>query len=300
MRLLRRTHQGEGGFSVAELLIAMTLMLIVLDATLMAFSRFETTSRIATVRNDSQDRLRTATDRLARDLRNIAGSNFTQSAIDRATAYDLMFLSVDPTGPSSGQNAANVRRVRYCLDASNPANEVLWMQVQTWTSSAPPSPPSTGLCPDPSWGNQRDYADYITNQNAGQNRPAFSYNSGTPAAIATVHADFVVNVNQGNGPPRETELSTGVFLRNQTLPPVASFTATPQSNYRVVLNGSTSYDPGGQALTYVWYDGATKVGTGITFTYQGATGGAHVLALKAFDPAGLEGDSPTQTVTLAP
>ena len=83
---------------------------------------------------------------------------------------------------------------------------------------------------------------------------------------------------------------------------MANFTATPQSNYRLVLNGSESYSPSGSDLTYVWYDGSTKIGgcagSGITCTYTASSGGQHTMTLKVFDPAGLEGDAAPQTVTL--
>ena len=298
MSTLRRLLREERGFSLPELLISMVLMFVVLDATLLAFNQFQSLTAVATTRQDSQDRLRTALDRLSRDLRGISGSTLSQTAIDNAGAYDVMFLSVDPTGPNSGANAANLRRVRYCVDNSTPSNEVLWFQTQTWTGASVPAAPSTASCPDPAWGNQTDYVDHVTNEYNGQNRPAFSYNSASRPSITTVHAGVYLNVNGNSGPPRETHLSTGVFLRNQNLAPVAGFTADPQSNYRVILNGTASYDPEGQDLTYVWYDGATQKGTGQTFVYSAGSGGPHTLSLKVFDPGGMEGDAPSQVVTL--
>jgi hypothetical protein len=301
MTALRRLLADQSGYNLVELLVAMTLMIVVLGATLLVFNNYENVNRQVNVRNDSQDRLRTALDRLAHDLRNVAGANASQTSLDKASAYDLMFLSVDPSGPNSGQNAANIRRVRYCLDNGNPANEVLWMQVQTWTTQQVPTAPSTTSCPssDSAWtGGPTRYADQITNENNGQNRPGFSFNSASPNTDTLVHADFFVNTNPSSGPPTETHLSTGVFLRNQGLPPTASFTATTGPNYTVTLNGSISSSPQGAPLTYVWYDGATKIGNGITMTYQGSAG-SHTLQLKVFDPAGLEGDAPTQAVTLS-
>jgi prepilin-type N-terminal cleavage/methylation domain-containing protein len=307
MRLLRRLASDERGFSLPELLIAMVLMLIVLDATLMVFGQFEINTRAATVRNDTQDRTRNALDRIAHDLRSLSGTTPALAPIAKASDYDLVFLTVNPVGPNSGQNAANTQRVRYCLDNSNPANEVLWSQTQTWTAATAPAVPDTSACPsaDANWnaGNLR-YADKITNEYNNQLRPLFSF-TGDPNTLSTIsliHADLWVNTNTGTGPPLESHLSTGVYLRNQDQPPTAIFTAQAQSNYRVVLNGSQSYSPQGSTLTYVWYDGATKISsctaTAIPCVYTASSGGAHILQLKAFDPAGLEGDSATQTVTL--
>ena len=36
--------------------------------------------------------------------------------VDRAGARDLIFQTVDPVGPNAGDNASNVKRIRYCLD----------------------------------------------------------------------------------------------------------------------------------------------------------------------------------------
>jgi type II secretory pathway pseudopilin PulG len=288
----------EHGWSLVELLVAMTMMIVVLGATLTLWNSFEANARVASIRADTQDRLRTALDRLARDLRNVAGTNPAQSPLDRATTYDLIFLSVDPNGPSGGLNSTSTRRLRYCLNNSNPANEQVWVQVQTWTSASPPSVPSSNSCPDSGWGNQTLYADSITNEVNGQSRPMFSFTTGVSGVITNIHADMWANVNQGTGPPSETHMSTGVFLRNQDQPPVGSFTAQPQAHYGVILNGSASYDPEGQPLSYSWYDGTTKVGAGITFTYTASSGGNHTLSLKVFDPASLEGDAPAQTVSL--
>jgi len=307
MRPIRRLRQDQHGFSLVELLAAMLLMIIILGATLLLFQGFEVSNRVENTRSDTQDRTRTALDRLAHDLRNLAGSSPGLAVINKASSYDLVFLTVNPIGPNTGQNAANVERIRYCLDNTNPANEVLWSQTQTWTTQAVPSIPSTGVCPstDTGWnGGTLRYANLITNEYNGQDRPLFSFNASPTALnnISLIHADLWINTNTGSGPPLESHLGTGVYLRNQDQPPVANFTATPQSNYRLVLNGSLSYSPSGSDLTYVWYDGTTKIsgcsGSGITCTYTASGGGQHTITLKVFDPAGLEGDSAPQTVTL--
>ena len=143
----------QRGFTLVELLSAMLLMIIILSATLLLFQGFERSNRIESTRTDTQDRTRTALDRLAHDLRNLAGSSPGQPVINKASDYDLVFLTVNPVGPNTGQNAANVQRVRYCLDNTNPANEVLWSQVQTWTTLGTPAVPDTSACPsnDTNW-----------------------------------------------------------------------------------------------------------------------------------------------------
>ena len=93
--------------------------------------------------------------------------------------------------------------------------------------------------------------------------------------------------------PAQGVLRSQVFLRNQNEAPVASLTATASGLLRVLLNGSASFDPEGQELTYKWYEGTTLLGSGIVLQSQLATVGSHTLTLKVYDPAGLEGTATT-------
>ena len=95
--------------------------------------------------------------------------------------------------------------------------------------------------------------------------------------------------------PQQYAPEAGVFLRNQNRRPVAAFSASATAQ-GIVLNGSASSDPEGEPLTYVWYDGTTKIGEGITFTYPVAAGSSHTIQLKVYDPAVLEGVAAPQVV----
>ncbi len=303
-----RRARAEQGFTLVELLMAMSLMIVMLTAALGTLEQFTGTSNANQVQNQAQDQARTTIDILARQLRNLASPTPVQpQAVEKNDPYDLVFLSVNPVGPAIAPNGTNSRRIRYCLNASSPTNEVLWRQTQTWTSATPPPLPSTASCPDYTggWnpGATRVVASNIVNQTAGQNRPVWYYNSSTLATISSIETDLYVNAQPGKK-PGETRLTTGIFLRNQNRPPTASLTAQATGNGHVLLNGSSSADPENQSLSYVWYDGATKVGTGVTLDYvpcppPGAPcpGSSHALQLRVFDPAGLEGDA-TQTVVV--
>jgi hypothetical protein len=283
-----RGERGEIG--LAQLLVAMVIFAGVLGATLVTFQGFERLNRDANERNAAQDNARTAVDALSRKLRNLASPTPQQpQAVDRASSYDIVFQTVNANGPNTGLNAANVERVRYCLDISNPNNEKLWTQEQTWTTLNPPAAPSDVNCPGTGWDNQRIVASYITNRINGQDRPVFTFNSYTSLSdIDAIHVDLYVDDTPTHAPVA-SRLSSGVFLRNQNRRPTASFTATPSAK-GIVLNGSVSADPEGEPLNYVWYDGTTKIGTGITFTYAATAGTSHNITLKVFDPAGLEDD----------
>lgn len=292
----------QEGFTLVELLTAMVLMLVMLTACLSTLDQFTVTSNKNQVQNQAQDGVRTATDILARQLRNLASPTPDQpQAIDYNGPYDLVFLSVNPVGPAVAPNGTNSRRIRYCLDARNPNNEVLWRQIQTWSNSAtPPPPPSTTSCPstDAGWNVAKvAVASNIVNESSGQNRPVWYYNSTTLATISSIETDLFVDASPGKK-PGESRLTTGVFLRNQNRPPVASFTAQVTPNGHILLNGSASYDPEGQALPhYIWYDGGKKITEGVTLDYT-ASSGAHSLQLRVLDPAGLQGVADPQVVNV--
>lgn len=287
------TRGGERGeVSLTALLVACTLLIAVLGATLNVFEGFITRAGESTRRTDSEDAARLAADRVARNLRNLASPTPAEpKAVDFAGATDLIFKTVDPAGPNAGTNATNTQRVRYCLDTQRQLHQ----QTQTWTSSVPPAVPSNAACPGTGWTRSTIAAKNVTNLVNGT-VPLFSYDATVLTDISAVHVELLVDTDIVRSPPA-TRLSTGVFLRNQNRRPTATFSASKTAG-GLVLNGSASVDPEGDPLRYVWFDGATEVGTGITFTYTGlAAGSVHQIQLKVYDPADLLGTSPVTAVT---
>lgn len=283
----RHPRGDRGEISLLGLLIATILSLGVLVSVLDTFDRAEAKVVATTSRNDSQDSARTAGDEISAALRNLASPTPDQpQAIDRATSFDLVFQDVDPLGPNSGANTANVRRERWCLSGTT-----LYGQRQTWTTAAVPAMPSVAACPGTGWGSTRVVAERLTN---GTSRPLFTYDSTVLTDIAQVHLNLFVRAN-GHVDPQESLVSSGAFLRNQNRRPSAAFTAaaTPQG---IVLNASGSADPEGQSLTYTWLDGGTAVGTGVTLTYKVTAGTTHNLSVRVSDPAGLTATSAVQAV----
>lgn len=278
----------RGEMSLVGLMVAAVLSGTVAVCTLSLFATFERTAQASASRNASQDDLRTASDLLARVLRNLASPTADQpQAIDRAGSQDLVVQSVDPSGPNAGTNTTNVRRQRFCLDTSSQ----LWQQTQTWTTATPPTMPSTTACPGTGWPAGRVLTDGVTNTTT--NTAVFTYDSTTLTDITRVGIELRSTPSATNLP---IALRTGVFLRNQNQRPVASFTATPSAK-GIVLNGSASFDPEGQPLDFAWYDGSTLIGSGITLTWLVSVGSVHQLKLVASDPAGLQSVTAVQTVT---
>jgi len=297
MRLIR---DERGEISLAQMLVAMSMMLVVLTATLTLFTDSARLSQQANARNDAQDTARTALDAMSAQLRNLASPTPDQpQAVDSAGAYDLVFQTVDANGPNSGLNAANVMRVRYCLGGTT-SSGTLYRQEQRWTTQATPTAPSTTACPstDSGWSATSTVATHITNRRNSLSRPIFTYNAAAATDISEVHAQLYVDTDTTQLPP-ETMLSSGVFLRNQNRRPTASFTADGTTvPGKIILNGADSSDPEGDPLQYVWFDGSTKIGEGIRYDYTVTRTTSHTIQLKVFDLAGLEGDSTVQTVAV--
>jgi type II secretory pathway component PulJ len=296
----RLIREERGSMSLIELLVAMSIFGAVLGATLFTFMTFDTLDRRTVDRTASQDSARASVDRLTRDLRNLASPTIAvPQAVDKATDYDLVFQTVDSNGPNAGANAANIKRVRWCLDESTPTDEKLVVQDQTWTSQSTPAMPSTTSCPGTGWTDSTVMASNLTNTYNGQSRPLFTFNSSTLTEINAVHVDLYSDINPLQR-PSETHLTSGVFLRNQNQAPVASFTKALSGTTTIVLNGSSSYDPEGQSLRYVWWDNGSKItnGDGIVYTYPVTPGSSHSLQLHVFDSGGLEGVSATQSVNV--
>jgi Tfp pilus assembly protein PilV len=296
-----RLSGDERGITLIEVMVAMSLSLVILSASLTMLANLtNANSRNQTV-NDAQDRARLGTDKLARDLRNLASpTNELPQAVDKAQSYDLVFKEADPLMPSGSLNAWNIRRVRYCLDSSSTTNSKLWQQVQTWTTATVPTTPSTASCPDSAWPKKMLVADNIVNRSNSQDRPVFTYPGGPVLAdITGVRTSLFVDVNPGK-PPAESNLASGVFLRNQNRFPDAAFNFTTKPS-TIVLNGSASSDPEGDDLDYDWYVNGTKAGTGVVLSYIVPGTGTRTVnvQLKVYDPAGLEGVSVTKAVTVS-
>jgi prepilin-type N-terminal cleavage/methylation domain-containing protein len=299
----------DHGFTLVELLVAMALAMVVFGATLTAFEIFQNNNRFDLLRNEAQDNARNAIDRLAKEFRNVAAPHRipeVPGSLEAAAPYSILFQTVssEPLAKES-KNPTNAMRVRYCLaDSGNgatPSDEILWRQVKTWISEfAPPTPSAEALkaCPDETAGDfesKAQLARHITNENGGQNRPAFVYGptgaGESVAQITSVEPTLYINVNPSQPThPGETQLTSAISLRNGNRQPIAAFTWKQESLKHVLLNASESQDPDGLALTYKWSEGAT-VFASTAQVWETETGqlsvGEHTITLEVTDPGGL-------------
>lgn len=306
-----RSERGE--FNLVGVLVAASLMIVVLSATLTVFNLFYNNENDAQKRAEADDRARVAVDQMAREMRNLATpTNLDPAAVDLATPFDMVFETVSPTlasgltNPSSTNNPTNVERIRYCLSptAADGTRNLYRMEQLPAALAAGTAMPSTSACPGNGWSNARAVATALSNTYGGANRSAFTFNSATLNQITRVHVDLFVDTDPTRQ-PREQEISSGVYLRNQDRPPTASFTYTLQSGL-VTLNASGSSDPDNDPLSYCWYDstytgpsvgqcGAGSVGDTPVLRYR--TTGAHTFTLTVADPSGLSSSS-SQSITV--
>jgi type II secretory pathway pseudopilin PulG len=261
--------RSEGGWTLIELLVAMTLMLIVLSATLTSFNAFSNNARRSTQFNDQQDRVRNVMDQIIRQTRNLAnpttGAGVTMSTIAYADSGNLVFQTTDP----------QKQWVRYCLNTSTApstaARESIW--YQTTTTATLPASAVNGTCPstDSTWQKSTLVADYVTNQASGPpDRPLFSYFSKTgpmptvpvPAADTTKIVRVAMSVFlklEPNRPPAEAQLASAAYMRNQNQAPRASFD-TDVAGTTYTFDGGASSDPEGRTLEYDWYTAPANPG----------------------------------------
>ena len=174
---LRREQRG---FTLVEMLAAISISMVVLGGILTALDQFTGVSRATTDRNGAEDQARQTVRELARNLRNTASPGQSGSGIERGTGTDLVFQAVDPANAGSGSNAYSTQRVRYCLDSSNSTYGTLWKQVKTWTTPSAPALPGATACPDLAFGSQSAVGTLVSNASSGgPARAIFSYDSGT-------------------------------------------------------------------------------------------------------------------------
>jgi prepilin-type N-terminal cleavage/methylation domain-containing protein len=273
--------RDQRGFTLIELLVSMGLTLVVMSAVITLLTVFLNDSRYDGMRDQAQTDSKVLVDRMTRELRSAASNSSGSSGLlEKATAFDVVFQTVNPNFPSgSTSNAVNQYRVRYCLDTNN----TLWRQSETWTTSSPPSVPDTSSCPSTSslWAQKSNGSpccvelNDVTNRIGGDTtRPLFTFgpssatNTGgstdatqwvTDATkVQEVQVNIITDLNPGHLPGPSPQLTSGVFFRNANSNPVipdftVTSTGTGGSTRNVTLNGSQAYDPNGQTLQYQWY-----------------------------------------------
>lgn len=230
----RGTHpqlRDESGFTLVELLVAMTLALIVLFGVLSLFDGFSSNAARQTRITDANDQIRNSMDRIVSDLRQ-------SRTIEVADANDLVYTVTD--------SATATRRERICVDGESR----LWRSSVTTTS--PPSAPiaSGTACPTPDSG-----AFTITPLRSANttSNPLFTYDSATPADVRNVGLTFAVDAGDSSRAHTST-LRASAFVRAQSeRAPAVDITTTCGSSGEPTL--TLEAGAGSFSVTYADLDG---------------------------------------------
>ena len=121
MSRLRR----QDGFTVIELAVAASISLVILGLSMTVMISMWTQAKRTERHNDAMQQVRQATDRLARQLRNLASPSDTITAatsaqpksVDRNLPYDLVFKDVDEGALTFRKAFHGQASSLRCLDA---------------------------------------------------------------------------------------------------------------------------------------------------------------------------------------
>jgi PKD repeat protein len=123
---------------------------------------------------------------------------------------------------------------------------------------------------------------------------AWNFGDGTTATgVTTTHnyttaGLFTATLNVSDSKLTDTKAVVITAIDNSPKPPVAAFTATPQTGYAplsVAFNASTSTDPNNDIASYTWNFGDGTSATGITASHIFTTAGTFLVNLTVRDSA---------------
>jgi type II secretory pathway pseudopilin PulG len=279
-----RLRTDEHGMTLIEVLLVCIVFLVVLGATLTAFTAFTTNHRRGEKQLDQAEAARIGLDIAGRQLRNLANPTVNAATtIDRALPYDFIFQTSDPAKTW----------VRYCSQTSGAGSLNAARVWETESATATLTAGMRGSCPGTGWASAHVMTAKVSNQANGVDRPIFDYECapGQPATCPASATDYPRITNVGlqlyvddkvGDSLREMGVSTAVYLRNQNEPPTAGATSARKATQQVILNGASSTDPEGRTLDFFWFKGtaptaadfadctatpAAAVGSGATYTH---------------------------------
>ncbi len=204
MSVLRRIHADEGGFTLIEVLSAMSVFGIVLASFAMVMSSSIRHSGEIEQQSNLQTEARTAITTMAQDLRQVydGDDNLATSPIQSIFANQITFLTPDRQLPF------HLRRVTYRLQGTNLERAFL-------TSTDTDGSPWIGISAAPS-AFRTVVRDVV---NTGT-QPVFRYLdangavTATPTAISTIELQIVVATK--TAPSRKYTYKSSVTVRGES------------------------------------------------------------------------------------
>lgn len=266
---MRRLAREESGFTIVEMLVTTVIVLVVLFATLDAFDTFSK----AGSRNDrltqGQDYARQRIGEMTNVIRNARPAGSATTAIQSASANDLVVSTIDWPGEGATTSAAHL--VRYCV---NTTTKTLYFDGLQTPASGSTSPGSA--CPSTAsgWTHSALLTGNVLNTASA---PLFRYDSATVSAIHAVAIDLRLDTS-GNGLTRTTPLRSAAYLRSFSgqAPNLTGSDITvgcDTSTHAALLTLATSFDSDGNPLTATYQSSTgTPLGSGAVTLQSSAQG----------------------------
>lgn len=278
--------RGQRGFTLTEVLVALTLSSLLLGSAVTAYTSYLTQSGTAEKSSDSQDAARNALDNMAIQLRSAAGNVATgNQPIEAFSSYNLVWLA-PIRGTSTTNNPLGLRHIRYCVDAGNPSDEKLWLQTAPFSTTSNRNWPATGSCPANSWPTSMVVGENLVN--VLKNTPLFVTPADAQGNVTDVNVNAMVDVDPSDS-RQATSVRTSVTLRNLNHTPAAVVSCAAGLTGHALCDASASTDPDNQTLTFAWKVDGSAVGETSYKLDQAslASGSTHIFAVTVTDSGGL-------------
>lgn len=273
--------RAEGGFTLVELVVAMTIMLVLIFAALLALDTFNRGAASTSRQAGAEDASRRAVGRVVAVLRNagapapLAGAQ--PQTVLRALGNDLVVRSTAWPG-ESGVGASATHLARLCLDESS---RTLWFDGLRAGVSGPSDP--GGACPSTAsgWTHQALATDVVND--AGE--PIFRYGATSPVRSVGVSLRLEGGTAQT---PRPLVLHSGSALRGALAPQVddGDVVVGPCEAGKALLTLDAA--AGGETTDGVKLDAAGAIAVGPGKILVDATSAPTEVALTVTNVAGLQ------------
>lgn len=229
-----RMVSDESGFTIAEMLCALAMMLVIAAAVLTTLEGFTSNAARQTRITDANDHVRKTMDRIVSDLRQAA-------TIEVAGPNDLVYTVTE--------SATSTRRERVCVSSSGR----LWRTSVSY-ATAPTTPIAAGTtCPTA--GSATGQIANLESANTSAN-PVFTYDSATPASVRSVGLTVALKAGDVRRPYTSTlRASTFVRARSETAPAIDASNITTSCNDSGQPTLTLSSSVGGLSVSYTDVDG---------------------------------------------
>jgi prepilin-type N-terminal cleavage/methylation domain-containing protein len=281
-------RDAQAGFTLVELLVAMTLTLLIASAALGAFEAFDRGVASNSRLTEAQDTARRELGVMVHTLREAgtpAGSNgVLPIAVTRTDDTDIVFRSrAWPGAADTGSSADHLQR--YCL---NPATKILWFDAKHADTIGDTNPGTE--CPSNAdgWTHHREIARNVVNT-ATSGKKLFAYTS-RGGQVRSVQISLRLDGGTAVS-SRELRLASGASVRGALGPQVTAGDVsepTCAESHRALLTLNVGGDPLNVIEQPVQGGSQTSIPVGPGKILVAADSVTRTVRLVVTDPLGLQ------------